>query len=537
MPLQWIVCIFVLLTFRPIFAEEEVPLRCGSNCLYVAAGILDKAPASLEAVEEILGEPERNGYSLQRLAEGAKKIGLEAIPVRTSIGNLIARRERFVCIAHLSKGHFVILADVADQSVQVIDPPTNSILPIQTVANLWDGTALLVSLAPLLSEEELSQRLRIAAMGKAAACFIGLVSVAGAGWIFVRRHRRMISIGCLCMFIFLGVPVGCHQSDSVSEERSSPQEEIGPQIVFDSHLVDFGMLELTIGSDRHRSAIRVRNSGTAPLILGSIKLSCGCLSALPRQSVLSPGEETEIDIEVSIQQPGEHAGSLEVSSNCAKTPVERLSLRWNAAGPFELDFPEIDLGRLRPNAVEKRRVQFLSRKATCPDVVFGSFQSKSLNPQLESSIDDGGGSFTVQVTAGTLPESHHEVLVLNLSNCWQDVVRVPVRWEVSPPVSVTPKAFFLGSLARNERVQRKLVVEVPENRVDIDVSDLTTDLTRFVSMNRLRETALIVTIEFTAPENPGPFEAEIDLNVTTPELCDLRIPVCGLVENAKPPTE
>ena len=156
--------------------------------------------------------------------------------------------------------------------------------------------------------------------------------------------RRLNLIGYLLVSVLSGALAGCHRSGSVSDNGSDVDAETGPQIGFDSHQFDLGELELTADRDRQLSTIRVRNSGTAPLLLAMVKLSCGCTSALPRKSVLRSGEETDIDVEVSVKEPGEHAVSLEVHSNCVKTPVARLGIRWNATGPFELDFPEIDFG-------------------------------------------------------------------------------------------------------------------------------------------------------------------------------------------------
>lgn len=155
-PLPIICCIcFLLATSRSATAQEEPDPLCGANTLYISLKALDADVGSLGEVRETLGEPGPQGYSLGQLAETAESYGMQTLGVETSAANLFRRPGRFACIAHVGDNHFVNIADVKDDKVSIIDPPRSYTLPAQTLSARWDGTALLISRAPLLAEEEL----------------------------------------------------------------------------------------------------------------------------------------------------------------------------------------------------------------------------------------------------------------------------------------------------------------------------------------------------------------------------------------------
>lgn len=133
--------------------------RCGSMCLYLSLRALDVPVRDLAELEEKLGPPPVNGYSLGQLSETAESYGLHVLPVQTSFENLQRRPGRFACIAHIRGNHFVNFGDVSDnRQVTMYDPPRPpASVPMDTLNTQWDGTALLLSNRPLLAEEDLPQ--------------------------------------------------------------------------------------------------------------------------------------------------------------------------------------------------------------------------------------------------------------------------------------------------------------------------------------------------------------------------------------------
>jgi len=134
-------------------------VRCGSYCLYVALKALDLGPGTYEELEEALGPPSDDGYSMLQLQEQAERFGAETLAVKTTLENLRKRERPLGCIAYLDeRSHYVLIGDIEDNTVFVVDPPRSYELPAATLSALWSGEALLLSHKPLAPEEALSGR-------------------------------------------------------------------------------------------------------------------------------------------------------------------------------------------------------------------------------------------------------------------------------------------------------------------------------------------------------------------------------------------
>lgn len=68
---------------------------------------------------------------------------------RATVGHRRRRKHPFTCIVHVSGSHFVALADLEQDLAQIIDPPNQYTLPLQTFERSWDGNALLLANDPL----------------------------------------------------------------------------------------------------------------------------------------------------------------------------------------------------------------------------------------------------------------------------------------------------------------------------------------------------------------------------------------------------
>src|SRR5690606_13492042 len=98
--------------------EDLSQVRCGLFCLYVATSILGSEDTEFDKLDTLLGTPDPQGYSLEQLRVAAEKSGFHAAGVQTTCQRLGWRREMgetFACIAHLKRGHFVLVRDVADE--------------------------------------------------------------------------------------------------------------------------------------------------------------------------------------------------------------------------------------------------------------------------------------------------------------------------------------------------------------------------------------------------------------------------------------
>ncbi len=176
----------VVIVSAALGATEKTPdLRCGIYCLYVSLKALDAPMGTYEQFEEHLGGPSAEGYSLGQLQQAAEQYGMQTLAVQTNCENLLRRRGRFACIAHINGNHFVNLSQIEGGRVRVIDPPRDNLIPIDTLRSQWDGMALLISASPLLAEEDLPREWPWKTLVLATA--IALAVLAATGLLRTRR--------------------------------------------------------------------------------------------------------------------------------------------------------------------------------------------------------------------------------------------------------------------------------------------------------------------------------------------------------------
>jgi ABC-type bacteriocin/lantibiotic exporter with double-glycine peptidase domain len=147
----------------PLLSVEEDNLNedqyCGVYSLFVAMVGVDeeRAPALNVLIESL--HPNKSGNSLADLEQSAVTAGFNTLAVHTTLDGLIARQRPFACIAHLPRGHFLVLKDVDDDFVRVVDPPHSLTIPRPVFESEWDGNCLLVAASPLQSEALISREL------------------------------------------------------------------------------------------------------------------------------------------------------------------------------------------------------------------------------------------------------------------------------------------------------------------------------------------------------------------------------------------
>lgn len=168
--------------------------ECGVNCLFVALhAIDDSCELRLSDLREKY-QGRAQGVNLEELVHEARARGYRAMAVATTLAALEARETRFVCIAHLEEGHFVILQGIRGGEVLVVDPPESRVVQRATFSSQWSGACALISATALESEESLARRMEsrrvLRQLGLWAGAVIVLFAAPTAVLFWVRRRRR-----------------------------------------------------------------------------------------------------------------------------------------------------------------------------------------------------------------------------------------------------------------------------------------------------------------------------------------------------------
>jgi hypothetical protein len=123
----------------------------------------------------------------------------------------------------------------------------------------------------------------------------------------------MIKFYVLVLLAMLGGPILAQ--DSIVD---------GPVIEFDNVECDYGTVELN--SDPNREFV-FANTGNQPLIIATVRSSCGCMIGTWPHDPIEPGESAVIKVKSDPKRIGMFKKSLAVESNAVNTPNVRLYIK------------------------------------------------------------------------------------------------------------------------------------------------------------------------------------------------------------------
>lgn len=105
----------------------------------------------------------------------------------------------------------------------------------------------------------------------------------------------------------------------------SAQNDKSAKIEFETTVIDYGTIEK--GSNGLR-VFKFKNTGNAPLVVSSVKSSCGCTVPKKPESPILPGESGEIEVKYDTKRVNPIRKTITVTSN-AETPTVALKIKGN----------------------------------------------------------------------------------------------------------------------------------------------------------------------------------------------------------------
>ncbi|WP_111682491.1 DUF1573 domain-containing protein [Winogradskyella tangerina] len=107
------------------------------------------------------------------------------------------------------------------------------------------------------------------------------------------------------------------------------QEKKVAKIEFKTDVIDYGTIEK--GSDGVRTFV-FTNTGNAPLIISSVKSTCGCTVPKKPKGPIMPGETGEIEVKYDTNRVNPIRKTITVISN-AETPTVALKIKGLVVDP------------------------------------------------------------------------------------------------------------------------------------------------------------------------------------------------------------
>lgn len=106
--------------------------------------------------------------------------------------------------------------------------------------------------------------------------------------------------------------VATAQTPAVVIAEGQPTNSDGPQMVFETDVMDYGVIEQ--GSDPYR-IFTFTNTGNAPLVISNAKGSCGCTVPTYPKEPISPGASAEIKVRYDTNRIGKFTKRVTLTTN------------------------------------------------------------------------------------------------------------------------------------------------------------------------------------------------------------------------------
>ncbi len=133
-----------------------------------------------------------------------------------------------------------------------------------------------------------------------------------------------------CTSLVLGSCQITDKNDSAEITSDVLDNENPPVMTFEEEIYDFG--EISMGSSVQYS-FKFKNTGGSPLVIHSVKASCGCtvINKWPKEAI-PPGGTGEIPVEMTPKGPGKQVKSVSIIANTRPATV-KVSLTGTVIGP------------------------------------------------------------------------------------------------------------------------------------------------------------------------------------------------------------
>ncbi len=207
---------------------------------------------------------------------------------------------------------------------------------------------------------------------------------------------------------------------------------------------------------------RIVNNTDKPVQIGSVGVSCNCVSARALQGVLQPGQETAIEAKMDTNRfTNSRTVTIWVLFTQPRQEQVRLWVQANSREDVTFTPDNLAFGHVKrgTKAESKITISFLGGQTKILEM---KSDSNYVVPTLKE-LQRGNGETAYEITAKLSPETPagkwFTDVWLKTNNSGLQRLRVPVTVEVEAPLSVNPGTVSLGQLKAGKEEERKVMIK------------------------------------------------------------------------------
>jgi predicted double-glycine peptidase len=416
-----IIVVFILSGLFIIFfpdssiSQTRFDPLCGPKSLFAVCehyGI----QASLSELCELSKYDNKNGTTMLNLYNAATSMGLNAKPLRLSLGDLC--KIEGLSIVYVNGNHFTLVHQCLTDDVALQDERDKRYLQSKDEFNKrWNGAALVFT--------------------------------------EVDNIKQILT----------------------KQAKLNANPNIGPAITFESDVYDFGAID---AGEVYSCFYKFQNTGSDTLKILEVRGSCGCTNMQLSKKIVPPGGIGDIYVEYNTagKTVGEHTETIFVKSNDPYNSFVKLTMKAVIANnsiaviPSNIYLGEIEINKevereIIISADTKNKLQ-IEKIEVSEGISYTVKQGDVINNKNVVKL-------TLGINSGGKTGSYKKNIFVYTNDSRNSVIEIPVTGEVISSVKVFPPRVFFGSVEPNTThdLQVKIIFqsgEVPK------LSDITSDM-------------------------------------------------------------
>lgn len=554
-----IVAVFGWLT--PDTAGATPDVTCGSQCLYVGLKGLGLAPKTYAALEKSIGPPSARGYSMLELENEARKHGASTLAVETTLEHLSARDQPYVCLTLINGNHYVLIKNIADDNIELIDPPRSVTVNRDAFGTLWDRKVLLLATSPLTSEADLRIAGGMTMLGWSATVLFLLCGAVGCLIAWKKRGRPAHSI-----LIVLAITVagnGCGGSPKAENRPGLPESwnakesssTIAGHLEIEPSVISLGKVFRHSTNLSQTARATLRNTGTGTLEILETLVSCDCTKVSFGTKTLAPQASTSVTASIRLGDTTEpRSTSVRIRTNDVTMPISKLRIDWQVINPLTTEKVVLQLPQLKPGeCLTVQEPVFLDGLGLCPrckvvltadtsqikarletnDMALQSTRGHAKTPPEKILV----GNVHLTVKGQIDPKMYRDQLALSLECDKEERARylLPITWNVAPIVMVSPSRISLGSTLPGDVVRQTVILRSTRSQ-GFHIKGVRDGDHRLDGQIVRADEAIplqIINFAVRAPRKEGPWRSMIYFLTDHEESTSIMIPISGIVVKAR----
>ena len=207
---------------------------------------------------------------------------------------------------------------------------------------------------------------------------------------------------------------------------------------------------------------RVVNNTRGPVNISSVRVSCGCVSAVALKGHLRPGESTHIVARMDTTRfTGLKSVTIYVQFDQPAFEEVRLSVQANGRNDFSVTPDTLAFGRLKRGGTPSVSVLLSFFGASDTQISEVKCESNYIQPRVQM-VRQQDSEVTYQVTARLRADAPvgkwYTDVWLKTNDPGMPPIRVPLTVEIQSALSINPETVTLGSVKTQTESERRVIV-------------------------------------------------------------------------------